>query len=56
MFNGIIKNTGVVKEIKKSNSMEITINSKLKTNNNMIGSSISCDGVSYFNKKKRKTI
>lgn len=55
MFNGIIKNTGVVKEIKKkSNSMEITINSKLKTNNNMIGSSISCDGVCLTLIKKKK--
>ena len=31
MFNGIIKNTGAVKEIKKSsNSMEITVDSNLR--------------------------
>ena len=46
MFNGIIKNTGIIKYIKKnSNSMNLTIKSNLKIKNNMLGSSISCDGV-----------
>ncbi len=46
MFNGIIFNTGIIKKIKKtSKSMYITIKSNIKTRNNMLGSSISCDGV-----------
>ncbi len=46
MFNGIIKNTGIVKSItRSSNSMTISVISNLRTNKNMIGSSISCDGV-----------
>ena len=55
MFNGIIKNTGVVKEIKKSsNSMEITVDSNLRVKKNMLGSSISCDGVCLTLIKKKK--
>ena len=46
MFNGIIKNTGIVKYIKKNiKSMNITVYTDLKIGNNMVGSSISCDGV-----------
>ena len=46
MFNGIIKNTGIIKSItRSSNSMTISVISNLRTNKNMIGSSISCDGV-----------
>ena len=46
MFNGIIKNTGTIKNIKKNlNSIYLTIESNIKINKNMIGSSISCDGV-----------
>ena len=46
MFNGIIRNTGIVKKIiKKRNSMIISIQSNLKITNNILGSSISCDGV-----------
>ena len=46
MFNGIIKNTGIVKYIKKNiKSMNITVYTDLKIGNNMLGSSISCDGV-----------
>ena len=46
MFNGIIKNTGVIKYIKRnSNSMIIKVKSKLKIKNNMLGTSISCNGV-----------
>ena len=55
MFNGIIKNTGVVKEIKKSsNSMEITVDSNLRVKKNMLGSSISCNGVCLTLIKKKK--
>ena len=55
MFNGIIKNTGAVKEIKKkSNSMEITVDSNLRIKKNMLGSSISCDGVCLTLIKKKK--
>ena len=46
MFNGIIKNTGIIKRIKRSRkSMNLTIKSNLKLGNNMLGASISCDGV-----------
>ncbi len=46
MFNGIIKNTGLITNIKKSKkSMILSIESSLKIKKNMIGSSISCDGV-----------
>ena len=50
MFNGIIYNQGVVKEIKKktkyvSGSAVIEINSKIKFNKNDIGESVCCDGV-----------
>ena len=46
MFNGIIKNTGVVKNIqKKHKSMDLKIKSNLKINKKMLGSSISCNGV-----------
>ena len=46
MFNGIIRNTGVIKHIKKSSkSMIIGVQTNIKTNNKMLGSSISCDGV-----------
>ncbi len=46
MFNGIIKNTGIIKYIKKnSKSMNLTIKSNLNIKKNMLGTSISCDGV-----------
>ena len=55
MFNGIIKNTGVVKEIKKSSkSMEISVDSNLRVKKNMLGSSISCNGVCLTLIKKKK--
>ena len=56
MFGGIIKNTGIIKYIKKNKkSMIVGIKSDISVNNKMIGSSISCDGVcltltSYKNK------
>ena len=46
MFNGIITNTGKIKNIiKKNNNCSIEILSKLVFNKNDIGSSISCSGV-----------
>ncbi len=46
MFGGIIKNTGIVQYIRKNNSsMLLGIKSNILVNKNMIGSSISCDGV-----------
>ena len=46
MFNGIIKNIGVIKSIKKKqNSMMLSIQSNLKLDKKSLGSSVSCDGV-----------
>ena len=46
MFNGIIRNTGVIKNIKKNpKSMILSIQTNLKVGKSSIGSSISCDGV-----------
>ena len=46
MFNGIIRNLGKVKYIKKNkNSIILGIKSDLHLNKKNIGSSISCDGV-----------
>ena len=46
MFNGIIKNTGLINAIiKKNNNCFIEIKSKIKFKKNDIGSSISCSGV-----------
>ena len=46
MFNGIIKNTGVIMNIKRNaNSMIIKVKSDLKIGKKMLGSSISCNGV-----------
>ena len=46
MFNGIIKNTGVIKNINKNKkSMLISVKSNLRVGKKMLGSSISCDGV-----------
>ena len=46
MFNGIIFNTGKVKNIKKNkNSIYIEIQTRINLNKKDIGSSISCDGV-----------
>ena len=45
MFNGIIKNTGIIKRIyKKNNNCNLEIVSKMKFLKNDIGSSISCSG------------
>ena len=46
MFNGIIFNTGKVKDIKrKKNSIYVGIQTKIKFNKKDLGSSICCDGV-----------
>ena len=46
MFNGIIRNTGIIRLIKRNKkSMLISVKSNLKISKNMLGSSISCDGV-----------
>ena len=46
MFNGIIYNTGKISNILKSkNACEIVLKSKLKFNNNEVGSSVCCNGV-----------
>ena len=46
MFNGIIRNTGIIKNIKKNKkSMILSVQTNLKVGKNSLGSSISCDGV-----------
>ena len=45
MFNGIIKNTGIINRIyKKNNNCFLYVLSKIKLTNKEIGSSISCSG------------
>ena len=45
MFNGIIKNTGIINRLyKKNNNCFLYILSKIKFTKNEIGSSISCSG------------
>ena len=58
MFNGIIKNTGTVRNIKKGKkSMMLSINTNLKLNKNSLGDSISCDGVCLtLTSKKNKML
>ena len=55
MFNGIIKNTGIISKIyKKNNNCTLIIISRMKFTKNEIGTSISCSGacltVEKFNK------
>ena len=46
MFNGIIYNTGIVKNIKKNKkSIYVGIQTKIKFSNKDLGSSVCCDGV-----------
>ena len=58
MFNGIIKSTGTVKNIKKGKkSMMLSIYSNLKLKKNSLGDSISCDGVCLtLTSKKNKML
>ncbi len=55
MFNGIIKNTGIIKHIKKNtNSMILTVKSNISLSNNALGSSVSCNGVCLTLTSKKK--
>ena len=46
MFNGIVKNTGLIKKINRNKrSMIISVLSNLKVNKTAIGSSIACNAV-----------
>ena len=46
MFNGIIFNTGIVKQIKKKkNSIYVGIQTKINFSKKDLGSSICCNGV-----------
>ena len=57
MFNGIIFNTGVIKEIKTNKKSKlIAIKSNLKLTKKDIGSSICCDGVCLTLAKIKKKI
>ena len=58
MFNGIIKNTGTIKNIKRRRkSMMLSIYSNLKLKKNSLGDSISCDGVCLtLTSKKNKML
>ena len=58
MFNGIIKNTGTIKNIKRGRkSMMLSIYSNLKLKKNSLGDSISCDGVCLtLTSKKNKML
>tara|TARA_B100001057_G_scaffold220210_1_gene220602 strand:+ start:1105 stop:1692 length:588 start_codon:yes stop_codon:yes gene_type:complete len=57
MFNGIIFNTGKVKNIKKNKkSTRIGIKSELKFSKNDLGSSVCCDGVCLTIEKIYKKI
>ncbi len=57
MFNGIIKNTGIVKNIKKNKkSMILSISSNLNLKKNSLGDSISCDGVCLTLTSKRNKL
>ena len=55
MFNGIIFNTGKVKNIKKSKkSIYVGVQTKINFKNKDLGTSISCDGVCLTVEKVKK--
>jgi len=57
MFSGIIKNTGKIQKISKSNkNCSIHISSKIKFTKKEIGSSISCSGVCLSLEQHRKNL
>ena len=57
MFNGIIKNTGVINRIaKKNNNCFLELSSKLRFNKDEIGSSISCSGACLTLEKYKKNL
>ena len=57
MFNGIIFNTGKVKNIKKSKkSIYVGVQTKINFKNKDLGASISCDGVCLTIEKVKKDL
>ena len=57
MFNGIIKNIGIITDIKKkNNNFFLAINSKMKFKKDEIGSSVSCSGACLTIEKYNKNI
>ena len=57
MFNGIIKNTGKVRNVyKKKNNCYIEIFTKMKFTKNEIGSSVSCSGACLTIEKYNKNL
>jgi riboflavin synthase len=57
MFNGIIKNIGIITKIKKNNNnCLLEINSKMKFKKDEIGSSVSCSGACLTIEKYNKNI
>ncbi len=57
MFNGIIKNTGIINRIKRNKeSMIISVKSNLRISRSSLGSSISCNGVCLTLISKKKNI
>ena len=57
MFNGIIKNTGVINRIaKKNNNCFLELSSKLRFNKDEIGSSIACSGACLTLEKYKKNL
>ena len=57
MFNGIIFNTGKVKNIKKNkNSIYVGVETKINFNNKDLGASICCNGVCLTIEKVNKNM
>ena len=57
MFNGIIKNTGIISRFyKKNNNCLLYILSKIKFTKNEIGSSVSCSGACLTLEKNNKNL
>jgi len=57
MFNGIIKNIGIITDIKKkNNNFFLAINSKMKFKKDEIGSSVSCSGTCLTIEKYNRNI
>ena len=57
MFNGIVKNTGIINKISsKNNNCVLEISSKIQFSKNDIGTSISCSGVCLTVEKFNKNL
>ena len=57
MFNGIVKNTGIINKISsKNNNCVLEISSKMQFSKNDIGTSISCSGVCLTVEKFNKNL